>query len=92
VDVVATGPHVVERLRIHRVLLGRPTRDGVQPDVGQLVAHELPHVDAALLTHEPRRDLGVLLRQTALEKIRGFDGVIVDADQDEVFELHLVPP
>ena len=36
VDVVATRPHVVERLRVHRVLLGRAARDRVQPDVGQL--------------------------------------------------------
>ena len=88
VDVVATGPHVVERLRVHRVLLGRTARDRVEPDVRQLRAHELPHVDAAVLAHEARRDLGVLLRQAALEQIGRLDRVVVDADQDEVFEAH----
>ncbi len=30
--------------------------------------------------------------QPTLEEIGGLDDVVVDADQDEVFELHGIPP
>ncbi len=46
----------------------------------------------ALLAHELRRDVGVLLREPALEEVGRFDGVVVDADENEVFEAHWCLP
>ncbi len=91
VDVVATGPHVVERLRVHRVLLGRTARDRVEPDVRELGAHELPHVDAALLADELRRDVGVLRGEATFEQVGRLHHVIVDTHENHVFEVHRIP-
>ena len=55
VDVVAArADHLVAR-RLDVVLLGRPARDRVEPDVRDLVALVDPHVDAVVLVDALRR-------------------------------------
>ena len=91
VDVVATGPHVVERLRIHRVLLGRTARDRIQPDVRQLLVLERPHIDATLLADELRRARRVLVGESTLEEVGRLHHMVIDADENEVFQPHANP-
>ena len=66
---------------------GRPAT-AFNPMFGSSAPMELPHVDAGVLAHELRRDLGVLLREPPFEQVGGLDHVIVDADQDEIFDAH----
>src|SRR5262249_26893097 len=47
--------------------------------------------DAALLADELRRDVGVLAREAAFEEVGRLHHVIVDTDEDHVFEAHRVP-
>jgi hypothetical protein len=84
VDVVATGPHLVERGRLDAVLLARPPRDRVQPDVRDLRAVEHPDVVAAVGVHDARCHVGVLRRDASIEQVGRFDDVVVDADEDHV--------
>jgi hypothetical protein len=88
VHVVTTRAHLLERRRVHRVLLGRPTGHRVEPDVRQFHALERPHVDAGVLAHELRRRVLVLRREVPLEDVGRFDDVVVDAHQDQVLDTH----
>ena len=88
VDVVAAGPQLRERGRLHAVLLGGAARHGVQPHVGDLLALEHPDVGAVLLRDEPRRAILPLRGEMALPHVRRLTDVVVDAHQDHVVHLH----
>ena len=88
VDVVAAGPQLRERGRLHAVLLGRAARHGVQPHVGDLLALEHPEVGAVLLRDEPRRAILPLRGEVALPHVGRLADVVVDAHQDHVVHLH----
>ena len=90
VDVVAAGPHLVERRRLHAVLLRRPAGDRVERDVGDLLALVEPDVGAVVTGDELRRQVDVLGGQAALEEVRRLDHVVVDAHQHHVSDVH--PP
>ena len=83
-DVPAALADLVERGRLDAVLLGRLAGDGVQPDVGDLVALVEPHVGAVVLVHELRRELLPLVGKVVVEERGRLDDVVVDADQDQV--------
>ena len=88
VDVPAALPHLVEGRGLEAVLLGRAADDGVEPDVGELLALEEPGVAAVLPPDEPGRLRPPPLGQVALEHVGGLDDVVVDADQDQVLHAH----
>src|SRR5207237_5095127 len=73
---------------LEAVLLGRAAGDGVEADVGQLLALVEPHLGAVVATDEPGRHLVPLLGQVALEHPRGLDHVVVHADQHHVLDAH----
>jgi hypothetical protein len=91
VDVVAAVADLVEGGRLHAVLLGRPARDRVQPDVRDLAAFVRPDVAAVVLPDDARRDVDVLGREAALEHVGRLDGMVVHAHQDHVVETHALP-
>ena len=86
--VVGALAQLVEAGRVHAVFLGRPAGDRVEPDVRDVEVEELPHVGAVGAVLDPRRDVLVLRRQVVLEHVGRLDDVVVDADQDEIFEAH----
>ena len=92
VDVVATDPHVVERGGLDAVLLGRAADDGVQADVGDLVAVVLPDVGPVLAADELGGLVLVLGRQQPVEHPPRLNDVVVDTDQDHVLSAHFVLP
>ena len=73
-------------------LLGHAAGDRVEPDVGHGVALEHPDVSAVVEALHEGRPFGGLGRQPPLEQVRRFDDVVVDADEDQVFCLHLLAP
>ena len=92
VDVVAAGPHLGERGGLDAVLLGGPSHDGVQPDVGDLVALVGPDVDPAVLVDDPRGAVLPLGRHPALEHVGRLDDMVVDTHEDEILCVHGAPP
>jgi hypothetical protein len=88
VDVVAPPPHLLVRARVDAVLLGPATNHGVEADVGLLDALEHPHVGAVGLVDAPRRPVPPALGDPPLEEVGRLDGVVVDADQDQVLCAH----
>ncbi len=84
VDVVTTGSHLVERGRLDAVLLLRPPRDRVQPDVRDDGALEGPDIRAVGLTDDARRAITPLRRDGGVEHVRRLDEVVVDAHHDQV--------
>ena len=90
-DVVATVPHLGEGGRVDAVLVGRPAGDGVQPDVGQLLALVEPDVVARRVLDGLGRQVLVPLGQVLVEHARWLDHVVVHADQDQVLDVHGVP-
>ena len=88
VHVVATGAHLVEGGRVDAVLLLRPAGDRVEPDVGDRLAVEHPHVVAGVGVLDAGRAVGELRRHPALEQVRRLDEVVVDADEDHVLDPH----
>src|SRR5947208_3274213 len=58
VEVVAAGPYLLEGRRLDPVLLGRPPRHGVEPDVGGLLAVVDPRVGPVVFAHDPWSELG----------------------------------
>ena len=88
VDVVAADAHVVERGRLESVLLGRASDDGVEPDVGDLVAVVLPVVGAVGAPYQLRCLVLVLRRQPAVEHAPGLNHVVVHTDQNQIFGAH----
>ena len=91
VDLVATGPDLVEALRLEAVLLLRPPGHRVERDIGDHHIAELPGVAAVRVVHQPRRIVDVLLLQVVLEHVRRFDDVVIDTDQDHVVLVHGAP-
>ena len=88
VHVVGALAQLVEARRVHPVLLGRPAGDGVEPDVRDVEVEELPRVGAVGAVLDPRRDVLVLRGQVVLEHVGRLDHVVVDAHEDEIFEVH----
>ena len=79
-DVVATGPHLLEpeRLELHR--LRAAPGDRVHADLGELRAVELPDLVAFGRLDDARGTVGEVRRYPALEHVRGLDDVVVDRD------------
>ena len=89
VDVVRALADLVERGGLEAVLLGRTAGDRVEPDVGDGGALELPHVGVHLVdVDHAGRALEVGLRHVALPHVGRLDDVVVDADEDEVVQVH----
>jgi hypothetical protein len=84
VDVVTTLAHHVVARGLDVVLLGRPSRDRVEPDVGDHAVLVDPHVDA-VAPDALGRVLNPLLGQVTLEEVGRLDDVVVHAHEDEVF-------
>ena len=90
IDVVATGPHLVEAHRLEADLLLGLAGDCVQPDGGVPGAVDLPHllgagVDVAERVDglagdldDPRAAVAELGREASLEGITVLDDVVVD--------------
>ena len=92
VDVVTAGPHLVEALRLHAVLLLGPAGDGVQ---GRGLHHDLtedPDIGAFVVAHQLGRSVPVLGRQMVGEEVRWLDQMVVDTDEDEVIDFGHGPP
>ena len=81
VDIPGAPAHFVEADRFEAVLRHRPTDDGVEADIRQLLIVVDPGLAAVVGVDDFRRAVGEPLRQTAGERVRRFDDVIVDRDQ-----------
>ena len=86
--VVGARAQLVEARRVHAVFLGRPAGDRVEADVRDVEVEELPHVGAVGAVLDARRDVLVLRGQVVLEHVGRLDDVVVDADEDHVFDAH----
>ena len=84
VHVPTARPDLVVRGRLHSVLLRRATNHGVQGEVRDLLSVENPDVGAILLANDPRRNRMKLHRERPLEHVRGFDCMVVDANENHV--------
>src|SRR5690606_21930792 len=83
--------HLLIGERLHAVLLFRPPNHRVQPHItGSLL---LEHPDVATMAV---LDLGLapleFSRHMAVEGAPRLDGMVVDADKNEIFKLHFVSP
>ena len=93
--VVATGPNLVEAGGIRTPVLGRPPLHRVEPEARDLLAFDQPRVGAVFATDHTRDAVLVLGDDMLGEEVahgRGLDDVVVDTDEDEVFNFHLMPP
>ena len=88
VDVVRAGRISANPSRVEAPLLLGPADDRVQAHRADLLALEHPLLDAVVAHHDVGHPVGVLGRHVALEHVGRFDDVVVDADQDQVVELH----
>jgi hypothetical protein len=88
VDVEAARAHLAEAGGLDAVLVRRATGDGVEADVGRLLALEHPGVGAVVLGD----DLGGLVLpaggDVAVEHVRRLDDVVVHRHQDQVVDVH----
>src|SRR5207248_6617043 len=82
----------VEARGVEAVLLGRATGDGVEPDVLRPLPLEEPVLAAVVVGEHLRGAVPVLRRDVPLEHVRRLDDVVVDTDEDEVFDVHPAPP
>ena len=73
VDVEAAVTDLAEAGRLDAVLLLGATRHGVEAEVRDLGALEEPHLVAGVVLDHPRRAVGVLRRQAALEHVGRLD-------------------
>ena len=87
-DVVTPLADLFELGRLDVVLLGRPPGDGVEADVGDLAVVVDPRVGAVGALHQLRGAIRVGSGHMLLERVRRLDGVVIDADEDEVFGAH----
>ncbi len=78
VDVVATGPHLVEAERL-LLLRGFPAGDRVHPDLGELLVLELPDLETVAV-RDSRRAVLEVRGEASLEGVRRLDDVVVDRD------------
>ena len=92
VDVEAPRSHLAEARRFRTVLVRRASGDGVEADVGGPLALELPRIGPVVARDHLRRAVLPLGRDVTVEHVRWFDDVIVDRDEDEIFDPHHVPP
>src|SRR6185437_15013607 len=95
VHVVTRWAHLVEVVRIASPVLGRPSLDGVEPEGGDLDALDEPRVGAVRPAHHPGHAiLECRWDVIAVEARHGwwFDDVVVDADQNLVFDAHVLRP
>jgi hypothetical protein len=92
VDVVAADSHVIERGGLNAVLLGRAADDGVEADVGDLVAVVGPDIRPVLAADELRGLVLLLGRQQPVEHPPRLYDVVVDTDHDHVLSAHFVLP
>ena len=92
VDQVRRRPHLRERARVQAPLLLGPRHGRVEPEDPELLALELPVLLAVRLAYEPRRAVLVLRGHVVLEQVGRLDGVIVDAEDDHVFDVHVDLP
>ncbi len=87
VDVVAAGPHLVEALRLHAVLLLGAAGHGVERRGLHHDLAELPHVGALVVAHQLGRPVEVLGVEVVDEEVGRLDEVVVDTDEDEVVDF-----
>jgi len=92
VHVVAADSHVVERGGLNAVLLRWAADDGVEADIGDLVAVVDPDVGPVLAADELRCLVLILGRQQPVEHPPRLNDVVVDADQNHVLSAHFVLP
>jgi hypothetical protein len=88
VDVVATGPHLVEAGGLGAVLVPGSTRHRVEADVARLHPFPHPRLRAVVLLDDPGRAVLVLRRHPSLEQVPRLDHVVVDRHEDEVVDVH----
>ena len=91
-DIEAPGTHLAEPGRLDAVLVRGPPGHRVQPDVGRLLALEDPGVGAVIPRHDLRRAVLALLRDMAVEHVRGLDDMVVNGHEDEVVDVHWFLP
>ena len=80
VDVVATGPHLVEAERLESVAARSPAGDGVHAGLVVRIPLELPDLVTAFVQDDLRRTILQLRGEPALEHVRRLDEVVVDRD------------
>src|SRR5205814_1671385 len=85
--VVATGSQLVERGRLHAVLVGWAAGDRVEPDVGDLAAVVGPDVGAVVLADQPGGAVLEARLEAPVEQMRWLDHVVVDAHEDQVVDV-----
>ena len=92
VEVPGADPDLLEGGGLDAELAAGLAGDGVEPDVGDDGVVVDPHVVAVGGAHDLRRLVPVLLRDVGVEQRRRLDHVVVDADEDQVVEVHSRPP
>src|ERR1700722_9073684 len=87
-DVEASGTHLVEGSGLDAVFLPRPTRHGVQADVGDGVPVELPDVAAVAEALHPGSLVLKFGRQPAREEAGWLDQMVIHTDHDQIVGVH----
>lgn len=91
--VPVTAPHLDETMWARCRTPRGPAGDGIEADIGDPGSFELLDVVAGLGSHDPRCPIHVLLSQPSFEQIGRFDRMIVDTDENQIFDLHKhLPP
>jgi hypothetical protein len=75
-------------VRIDAVLLAGSAGHGIETDVGDLNAFELPDVVSGFGVHNPGAPVCVLRRQPSLEEISRLHRVIINADKNQILDPH----
>ena len=87
-DVVAAAPDLLDAGGLGPELLLGPPGHRVQGGVQYLLAVVNPRHGAVVAADEPRRLVRVLALDATLEHVRRLDDVVIDADQDQVIDVH----
>jgi hypothetical protein len=91
IDLVAAVAHLPERHGVHAVLLGRSAGDRVQPEVRAALVAPYPHVGPVRCADHTGPAVAPPLGKVALEDVGRLDDVVVDADEDQIVDLHAAP-
>ena len=86
-DIPGSAAHLLVRERLHAVLFLRPADHGVQAHVTGRALFENPDVAAIDVFHLRLAAL-VLGRHVAIERTARFNHMIVDTDENQIFQFH----
>src|SRR5271157_238418 len=92
ISVVTSRAELVEARGFHPVLVGRPTSDGIESDIRDLLSLPRPYIGTVGLAHDVGSAIAKSRRDVTRKQVGRLDDVVVDAHEDEIIKLQGAPP